>query len=218
MVETSRKMPRSVWVGVLLLGTFLGLALLLSAVSLKRHRPALPILGHVADFTLTNQDGQAITLDNLTNHVWVADIIFTRCPGPCPRMTGQMKSLQDALPQASRARIVTMTTDPEFDSPAVLKKYGEHFNADFNRWNFLTGTKDEIAGLAGSSLKLSAVPVNPAERTNNADLFIHTTIFVLVDRHAELRGVFETGGDDVDWTNAVQPKLLAAISQLENEP
>jgi len=218
MVETSRKMPRSVWVGVLLLGTFLGLALLLSAVSLKQQRPALPILGQVADFTLTNQDGQAITLDNLTNHVWVADIIFTRCPGPCPRMTGQMKSLQDALPQASRARIVTMTTDPEFDSPAVLKKYGEHFNADFNRWNFLTGTKDEIAGLAGSSLKLSAVPVNPAERTNNADLFIHTTIFVLVDRHAELRGVFETGGDDVDWTNAVQPKLLAAISQLENEP
>jgi cytochrome oxidase Cu insertion factor (SCO1/SenC/PrrC family) len=218
MVETSRKMPRMVWVGALLLGAILGLTLFVSAVTLQQHRQPLPILGAVADFTLTNQDGQVATLDSITNHVWVADIIFTRCAGPCPRMTGQMASLQNTLPPASQAKLVTMTTDPDFDSPAVLKKYGEHFKADFNRWTFLTGTKGEIAGLAGGSLKLSAVPVDPAERTNNADLFIHTTIFVLVDRHAQLRGVFETGGDDVDWTNAVQPKLLAAISQLENEP
>ena len=218
MVETSRKMPRSVWVGVLLLGASLGLALLLAAVTLKQHRLPLPILGAVADFTLTNQDSQVVTLNNVTNHVWVADIIFTRCPGPCPRMTGQMESLQSSLPAASQTKLVTMTTDPGFDSPAVLKKYGEHFKADFNRWTFLTGAKGEIAALAGGSLKLSAVPVAPAERTNNVDLFIHTTIFVLVDRHAQLRGVFETGGDDVDWTNAVQPKLLASISQLENEP
>ncbi len=218
MVETSRKLPRTVWVGVLLLGTMVGLALFLSAAILKQNHQPLPILGTVADFTLTNQDGQAVTLDYLTNHVWVADIVFTRCAGPCPRMTGQMAELQNSLPAGSQTRLVTMTTDPDFDSPTVLKKYGEHFKADFNRWTFLTGTKDEIAALARGSLKLSAVPIDPAERTNNADLFIHTTIFVLVDRHAQLRGVFETGGDDVDWTNTVQPKLLASIGQLETEP
>ena len=65
----------------------------------------------------------------------------------------------------------------------------------------MTGTKSEIASLAGGSLKLSAVPVKPADQTNAADLFIHTTIFVVVDKHAQLRGIFETGGDGVDWTN-----------------
>ena len=57
------------------------------------------------------------------------------------------------------ARLVTLTTDPDYDSPAVLKRYGERYGADFNRWTFLTGTKAQIAGLAGDSLKLSAVPV-----------------------------------------------------------
>ena len=85
--------------------------------STTRRVTALPVLGHVADFTLTNQDGQVTTLADLTNHVWVADIIFTRCAGPCPIMTAQMKSLQDALPPASRAKLVTLTTDPDYDTP-----------------------------------------------------------------------------------------------------
>ena len=202
----------------LLLG-FLGLAYLLSLAELKRtNEIALPVLGQIADFTLTNQDGKITTLADLTNRVWIADIIFTRCAGPCPRMTGHMKSVQDALPQTNDAKLITLTTDPDYDSPAVMKKYGQHFGADFNRWTFLTGTKSEIANLASGSLKLSAVPVKPEDQKNSADLFIHTTIFVIVDKHAQLRGIFETGGEGVDWTNTVQPKLLATVSQLEREP
>jgi protein SCO1/2 len=132
-------------------------------------------------------------------------------------MTGQMKSLQDSLPSGSGAKFVTLTTDPDNDTPAVMKKYGERFNADFNRWTFLTGTKGEIGNLAANSLKLSAVPVKPAEQKDAADLFIHTTVFVVVDRHAQLRAVFETGGEGVDWTN-VQPHLLATVHQLEHQP
>jgi len=67
-------------------------------------------------------------------------------------------------------------------------------------------------------LKLSAMPVAVAARTNAVDLFIHTTIFVIVDKHARLRGSFETVGDGVDWTNAVQPRIVAAVRQLEREP
>jgi cytochrome oxidase Cu insertion factor (SCO1/SenC/PrrC family) len=111
---------------------------------------------------------------------------------------------------------VTLTTDPDFDTPPVMKKYGERFGADFNRWMFLTGSKTEIAGLAGDSLKLSAVPVKPEERKNDADRFIHSTIFVVVDKHARLRGVFETQGDGVDWTN-VQPRLITTVRKLEHE-
>jgi protein SCO1/2 len=132
-------------------------------------------------------------------------------------MTGQMKLLQDLLPPTSGAKLVTLTTDPDNDTPAVMKKYGERFNADFNRWKFLTGTKTEIAGLASGSLKLGAVPVKLEDQKSVADLFIHTTIFVIVDKHARLRGVFETGGEGVDWTNVVQPKLLATVRQLESQ-
>jgi cytochrome oxidase Cu insertion factor (SCO1/SenC/PrrC family) len=129
-----------------------------------------------------------------------------------------MKSLQAALPPASAARLVTLTTDPDNDTPAVMKRYAERFGADFNHWTFLTGTKKEIAALGSGSLKLSSVPVKLDEQKDPVDLFIHGTYFVVVDRHARLRAIFETGGEGVDWTNVVQPKLLATIHQLEHEP
>jgi protein SCO1/2 len=217
MADSSQILPRTLWIGIFFLIAFLGIAGMLSVVELK-NQPALPVIGQIADFTLTNQDSQATTLAALTNHVWVADIIFTRCAGPCPRMTGQMKSVEDALSKDNNARLVTLTTDPDHDSPEILKRYGEHFKADFSRWTFLTGTKSEIAGLAAGSLKLGSTPVLPADQKNAADLFIHTTIFVIVDKHARLRGVFETGGEDVNWDKTVRPKLLATVRRLEREP
>ena len=219
MSEPSSKLPQTLWLGVALLLGFLGLAYLLSLAEFKQQqRQSLPVIGAVADFTLTNQDGKSTALADLTNRVWVADIIFTRCTGPCPIITSHMKSLADALPRTSAARLVTLTTDPDFDKPAMMKRYGERFGADFSRWLFLTGTKAEIRALGGGSLKLSAVPVQPADQTNATDLFIHTTIFVIVDKHARLRGSFETMGDGVDWTNAVQSRIVAAVRQLEREP
>ncbi len=217
MSESPQQLPRTLWVGIVFLIVLLVLAYLASLVRLEQKHPRLPVLGGIAPFTLTNQNDQATTLADLANHVWVADIIFTRCAGPCPRMTQQMASLQAVLPKDGAARLVTLTTDPDFDTPAVMKKYGERFGADFNRWTFLTGTKGEIAGLAGDSLKLSAVPVKPEDRKDSADLFIHSTIFVVVDKHAQLRAVFETGGDGAEWTN-VQPHIVAAVRHLENEP
>ena len=219
MTDAVPRPSRTIWVGFLLFFALFALAFLLWIFQTARKftGPPLPVIGPVADFTLTNQDGRVTSLADLTNHVWVADIIFTRCAGPCPRMTGQMAGLQPLLGKDANVRLVTLTTDPDYDSPAILKRYGEHSGADFNRWTFLTGTKAQIAGLASDSLKLSAVPVPAKDRQNDADLFIHTTIFVMVDKHSQLRGIFETGGEGVDWTNAVRPKLLRAVRQLENE-
>jgi protein SCO1/2 len=217
MDEVSQRLPRTLWVGIVLFLALLCVAYLLSLAQLDRvARPPLPLLGRVADFTLTNQDGRITTLADLSNRVWVADIIFTRSAGPCPTMTTQMKSLQGALPKTSRTKLVTLTTDPDYDTPAVMKKYGERFGADFSRWMFLTGTKKGIAGLAGNSLKLSAVLVKPEERRNDADQSMHTTIFVVVDKHARLRGTFETVGEGIEWIK-VQPRISSAVRQLEHE-
>ncbi len=218
MTDAPQQLPRTLWIGLLLVLVMLCLAYALSLMELNRvHRQtALPVLGPVADFVLMNQDARAATLTDFSNHVWVADIIFTRCSGSCPIMSRQMRSLQDALPPASGAKLVTLTTDTEFDTPPVLKKYAERFGADSNRWVFLTGSKMEIGKLAANSLKLSAVPVKPEEQKDAADLFIHSTSFVIVDKQARMRGIFETEGDGVDWTN-VLPHIVAAVDQLEHE-
>ena len=217
MAENFRPLPRSVWLGSSLAFGLIGLAVFVSLLQNARLQKApLPVIGQIADFTLTNQDEKITTLADFTNHVWLADIIFTRCPGPCPRLTLQMHGLQLLLPDS--VKLVTLTTDPEFDSPAVLKKIGVRAGADFSRWTFLTGDKMQIGLLAANSLKLGSQPVKPEDQKNAADLFIHATIFVIVDKHAQLRGIFETGGDGVDWTDAVLPKIISTVRQLENEP
>ena len=203
--------------GVALLG-LTGLALMAVGILrfVGRAEKPLPVYGQIADFALTDQNGHKVSLGNLHGHVWVADVIFTRCAGSCPKMTSQMKELQDALAGDSQTRLVSLTTDPDYDTPAVMKAYAERFGADPARWMFLTGTKAELAKLAVSSLKLSAVPKEPGDRTSPDDLFIHSTIFVVADKHGQLRGVFETTGDGIDPAQ-VQAKILGAVKQLEGE-
>jgi protein SCO1/2 len=210
-------MPLTIWVGFGLICSLLVLMYLLSLVEYSRARQkALPVIDQVANFTLTNQDGNVTTLAELSNHVWVADIIFTRCAGSCPVMSTEMKSLQDALPSTSQAKLVTLTTDPDYDTPSILKRYGERYGADFERWTFLTGSKKELAGLATGSLKLGSTPVPPPDRTNSVDLFVHSTIFVVVDKQSRLRGSFQTEGQDVDWTK-MRPQILATVKELEGD-
>ncbi len=131
-------------------------------------------------------------------------------------MTRHLAELQAALPADCPVRLVTLTTDPEFDTPPVMKAYAQRFSADPNRWMFLTGTKKEIANLAVGGLKLSAVEVKLHERTAPEDLFIHSTIFVVVDRRARLRGVYQTTGPGVN-PQAAKQDILAAVGKLVRE-
>jgi cytochrome oxidase Cu insertion factor (SCO1/SenC/PrrC family) len=210
-------MEWTLWAGLMLVALTLLLAFLLAELQIKNSlgKP-LPVLGNIADFNLTNQTGRAVSLKDLQGRVWVADIIFTRCAGPCPRMTRQMKELQDALPPRSKAELVTLTTDADFDTPPVLQTYAARNGADTNRWMFLTGDKRDVAKLAIDSLKLTALEKKPEERTSPEDLFVHSTIFVVVDAHGRLRGVFETAGDGVD-PRKVKTEILAAVKRLEHE-
>jgi cytochrome oxidase Cu insertion factor (SCO1/SenC/PrrC family) len=217
MNQPLRRTEWLVWGGLALVGLTL-LAALLFARFASRSGPGqlLPVYGQIADFGLTNQDGRAVSLADLRGQVWVADIIFTRCPGPCLKMTKQMKALQDALPPDSPTKLVTLTTDADFDTPPVLKAYAKRFEADPQRWMFLTGTKRGIANLAIDSLKLTAIEKKPEERESPQDLFVHSTIFVIADKRGQLRGVFETTGEGID-PQSVKERILAAVGRLERE-
>lgn len=217
MTQTARKFPWTIGIGVSLLIVALALAFVITkAESHEAAAEQLPVYSQVTDFSLTNENGEAVSLADLRGQVWIADIIFTRCSGPCIRMTHQMKELQDALPKNSGTKLVSLTTDPDYDTAAILKNYAERNGADLNRWTFLTGSKPQIANLAGDSLKLSAVPIKAEARASATDLWIHSTIFVLIDKHAQLRGIYQTGGEDIDWPTE-KAKILAAVKELERE-
>jgi len=127
-----------------------------------------------------------------------------------------MKELQGALPPSSNTRLISLTTDPRFDVPPVLEQYAQRFKADPKRWMFLTGTQQEIANVASNSLRLAAVEKLPEERESAVDLFIHSTIFVVVDKKGQLRGIFETTGEGIN-AGQVKAEILSAVHQLERE-
>src|SRR5215831_12793996 len=141
----AQRSRKNVWVlcaGLLLLLGTICLAFLLAHLRMRAFLGnPLPVYGQIASFTLTNQNGRSVTLADLKGHVWVADVIFTRCAGPCLKMSRQMKKLQNNLAATTGTRLVSLTTDPLYDTPPVLKKYAERFGADPNRWLFLTGSK-----------------------------------------------------------------------------
>src|SRR5512140_757113 len=96
--NTVRRLDRLIWTGLILALPPVLLVLAFIALQLaERRRPPLPVYGLVSDFTLTNQLGRAMSLADFRGHAWVVDIIFTRCPGPCLKMTRQMVQLQQAL-------------------------------------------------------------------------------------------------------------------------
>jgi protein SCO1 len=151
----------------------------------------LPVLGSMPEFALTNQDDQPVTLASLRGEVWIADVIFTRCAGQCPIMSAHMQEIQDALPAALPVKLVSFTTDPGFDTPAVLKNYGARFGARDGRWMFLTGSKAALRHATVEGLKLSVVDKPPGQQDNTADLFIHSEKLVVIDQEGRIRGYYD---------------------------
>lgn len=198
-----------VWGGLVL--TIIAIAVAFIA-SERLKTDALPIITQaLPPFTLTNQLGQPVAPRDLSNHVSVVDVVFTRCAGPCPEMTRRMSELQRVIPANLPVKLLTITTDPEFDTPEVLKRYAGRFNANPARWWFLTGEKSEIAQLAREGLALVAQETKPEERQNDADLFIHSTVFVLLDKHGRLRGAIESTEPDFNT------RVLRSVRRLARE-
>jgi protein SCO1/2 len=179
--------------------------------TLVRGTPApLPAYGQLPDFRLTNQLGQTVSLADLKGHVVVADIIFTRCPGPCLQMTKKMQALGAALPADNSIRFISLTADPDYDTPSILQRYAARFKADPQRWQFLTGPKKEVYSLARHGLKL-AVEENSAASADEGQ-FIHSTRFIVLDRQGRLRGVPFDGTE----TRTI-PDVAKAVEQLLKE-
>ncbi|HLG99786.1 MAG TPA: SCO family protein [Bryobacteraceae bacterium] len=143
---------------------------------------ALPVFSDVPEFHLTSQDGQPFDSKVLAGNVWLADFIYTTCPGPCPRMTSQMHEVQSAVENIPDVKLVSFTVDPQNDTPLVLTQYAKAHAAAAGRWYFLTGAPSELQRMDRDVFKLGDL---------NAGME-HSTRFVLVDRESRIRGYYDT--------------------------
>lgn len=168
------------------------------------NRP-LPVYGTVPKFDLVNQDAQPFGSEQLAGKIWIADFIFTSCPGPCPIITTRMSELQRPLGK-SDVHLVSVSVDPEKDTPEVLRTYAYKLHIQPGRWDFLTGSRDAIYSLSRDGFKLGVS--DGSEEEGNP---VHSTRFVLVDRHGAIRGYYDALAADA------VTKLLADTNHLLRE-
>jgi protein SCO1/2 len=145
----------------------------------------------VAAFDLRNQADEPFTRDTLAGKVWVANFIFTRCPGMCPAMTSQMYLLQERLRHSPRwddIRLVSFTVDPRHDTPQVLAEYARISHAIPGRWHFVTGEAERVYHLIRNSFLLVA---EEAQDPDAPEPIIHSSRFVLVDAAGRIRGYYD---------------------------
>lgn len=151
----------------------------------QKQGPDLPVYDTVRDFQLQNQDGKTVTMADLKGNVWIANFMFTTCSGICPMMTGRMAKMDKMFERVKDMRLVSISVNPENDTPQALKAYAEKFKAS-NKWIFLTGPHDTIQSLAVDSFKIG----------DTKELAFHSQLFVLVDRTGQIRGYYDSTDEE----------------------
>jgi protein SCO1/2/putative membrane protein len=145
----------------------------------------------LGSFALVERSGRAVTEADLTDRVWIASFIFTRCPLSCPRISSVMKGLQERV-AGSGVLLVSLSVDPEYDTPAVLADYARRFGAEADRWWFLTGEKAQVYDLIGNRFKLPIQPSSPGDQQMGAESVMHSERLALVVRGGKVAGVFDS--------------------------
>jgi len=146
--------------------------------------------GPAASFSLTERSERTVTQADLLGKVWIASFVFTRCSGPCPQVSGTMARLQHDFAEERDVRLVTFTVDPDRDDPRELVRYAANFQADPERWLFLTGKEETIHKLLSQGFKVG-VEHNKGAKVKPGEEFLHSTRLVVVDRKGHLRGYFQ---------------------------
>lgn len=190
----------------------------------------LEVYGRVPDFSLTERSGRPITLSDLLGKVWIANFFYTECTETCPLQSANMARLQAELSAERDVRLVSISLDPEHDTPEVLSQYATRFRADPERWLFLTGPKNAIYRLAVEGFRLGVVDTDEKAQRETDERrgwlrpssvwahpfpnperkpLIHSSRFVLVDRQAQIRGYYH--GTDPESLARLRENLKVLI-------
>lgn len=162
----------------MVLVVFAGIATLLLQPPQKR---SLPVYGETGNFRLTDARGGEFDSLQLRGKVWVTTFFFTTCSGICPIMTKNLKSLQERFGSYKDLEFVSISVNPEQDTPQALSVYAQKYGADSDRWHFLTGAREDITRIAVQGFKVGDI----------REPIFHSAYFVLVDRKARIRGYYD---------------------------
>lgn len=174
------KMLRYTLIGLSLLATLTGV-FFLQRIYWAQERQALPDIAAVPNFSLTDQQAALVTPWDLRGKIWVADFIFTSCQGQCPQLSAAMRQLSRKYAPSSSLRLISISVDPENDTPAVLAAYARRYEADARQWHFLTGTKAAIRELMVQGFKIGS----------DDDPNLHSTFMILIDGQGRIRGYYD---------------------------
>lgn len=196
----------------------------------------LEVYGRVPDFVLIERSGKRVTLADLLGKVWVVNFFYTECTDTCPLQSANMARLQADLANERDVRLVSISVDPEHDTPEVLAEYAARFRADPERWLFLTGPRDAIYRLAIEGFRLGVVDQGQKARHGLGEVWawwgppsawghpvpnperkpiIHSSRFVLVDRQAQIWGYYH----GVDWESLerLRPNVRILLREKPRE-
>ncbi|OIU69699.1 SCO family protein [Rossellomorea aquimaris] len=163
---------------------------------------SFPMSVEVGEIEAENQNGEKVRLSDLNkDKILIADFIFTNCDTVCLPMTANMAKLQKKIKEAglqNDVQLVSISIDPEEDTPEVLAEYSKRHGADYNNWSFLTGyTREEIESFANVSFK------TPAAKVEGSNQFVHATSFFLAGESGTLLKTYE-GVSDPPFEEIIQ--------------
>ncbi|TZF85526.1 SCO family protein (plasmid) [Pedobacter sp. BS3] len=146
----------------------------------------------ISDFKLLNQDSIAVSFPADTNKIYVVNFFFTRCPSFCRNMNNEMQRVAERYKKNDFLRFLSITVDPDYDTPSVLKKYAAQFGASSGKWDFLTGNQQQIFGLAHDGFLVDALTHTLSASPN----YIHSPMLILVDPHKRIRGYYDSNSKE----------------------
>jgi protein SCO1/2 len=199
------------------LAMFLASAGALLALQATR-RPAFDIpmaegpddFGPVGEFHFVERSGHAVTQDTLKGKVWIAACFFTCCTESCPQLSGSLARLQGELDGEPDVRLVSLTVDPSHDTTDTLTRYATAYNADADRWLFLTGSDDEVRRFVHDTLKFG-IEKNTSTDATAGSRMLHSPKLTLINRRGRITGYFD--GTDP----AAVGRLKVAAERLSRE-
>lgn len=167
-----------------------------------------PVLAQLEDFQLTNQDNKKLKLSDFQGSVLVVNFFFTNCAGNCSRLTQQMGIFQKRLMGVGPAiRLLSITVDPDTDTPEKLKEYAEKYQADFKIWQFLTGDRATIEKVVGDGFQVAL--------DKNAKTVDER--FVIVDQLGRIRG-YKQANDNTQLSDIIRIVAILANSNPNQTP
>ena len=160
----------------------------------------------ISNFQLINQDGKSVSFPSNRNQITVVNFFFTRCPAFCPAMNREMAKVVKLYEKNHMLHFLSITVDPDYDTPEVLKQYAKQYHISSNKWSFLTGPQPLIYKLAQKDFLVDAL-----KDTTQANNYIHSPMLILLDSQKRIRGYYDsTDKEQVD-------KLVDEIKVLITE-